>query len=125
MESKLNSIVEVQKELKQMLEKYEERTFSIERTAYQHKYARDTPQVSEKKNFYNLFKTWVKDQYSTPTGQLTEDQWIVVMEDASDTLNPSTEDDEANEHVHDDNDDQICEDNARSPGDHDGFYNFV
>lgn len=35
MENKLNSVAEVQKELKQMLEKYEEQTFSIERTPYQ------------------------------------------------------------------------------------------
>lgn len=47
-----------------------------------------------------------------------------MEEDVSNTLNPSTctEDDEAT--VRDD-DDQVCEDNASSPEDQDGFYNFV
>uniref|UniRef100_A0A1X7UYD8 Uncharacterized protein n=2 Tax=Amphimedon queenslandica TaxID=400682 RepID=A0A1X7UYD8_AMPQE len=42
------------------------------------KYIRDTPNVSQKKNFYPSFKLWVADNYG---GTVTDESWVSILEE--------------------------------------------
>lgn len=45
---------------------------------YQRKYTRDTPQVQEKKHFYNCFQKWVANSYGE---EISHQSWKDIMEE--------------------------------------------